>query len=285
MIWLLFAFLSALSRTMRDLFSKKGVNTIDEYLLSWFLRFFSAAMILPLLIYSGIPELGTNFLPALVVVAILNAITTVLYIKALKHSDLSLASPIVTFTPIFMLITSPLILGEFPSSLGLAGILLIVFGAYFLNIKQRHIGYLAPLKSLVKERGPRYMLLVAILWSINSNVDKIGINNSSVPMWAFSVSFVVSLILTPFILKRGIVSNIKSNSRLLVPLGIVSGLGVIFHVTAISMGLVIYVVSVKRTSVIMNILVGKKYFNEKGIRERLVGSIIMVLGVILIALG
>ena len=55
--------------------------------------------------------------------------------------------------------------------------------------------------------------------------------------------------------------------------------------TAISLTLVTYVIAIKRTSVIMSVLWGAIIFKEKGIKERLVGAVIMVLGVVLIVLS
>jgi uncharacterized membrane protein len=47
---------------------------------------------------------------------------------------------------------------------------------------------------------------------------------------------------------------------------------------------VAYVISIKRTSVIISILFGYLIFKEKGIKERLLGAVIMVIGVLFITL-
>ena len=67
--------------------------------------------------------------------------------------------------------------------------------------------------------------------------------------------------------------------------GFFMALVMIFHMTAISLTLVTYVIAIKRTSVIMSVLWGAIIFKEKGIKERLVGAVIMVLGVVLIVLS
>ncbi|MGZ7066894.1 MAG: hypothetical protein ACXVHT_01170 [Methanobacterium sp.] len=46
-----------------------------------------------------------------------------------------------------------------------------------------------------------------------------------------------------------------------------------------------YVIAIKRTSTIMSVLFGSLIFKEKGIKGRLLGAGIMVLGVILITLS
>ena len=54
------------------------------------------------------------------------------------------------------------------------------------------------------------------------------------------------------------------------------------HFTAISMTDVAYMISVKRTSLIMSVFYGWALFKEEKIKERLLGSIVMLAGVILI---
>src|SRR3989338_4529525 len=152
MVWLLFAFLTAFFESLKDVFSKKSLENCDEYVVAWSLRFFALLFLIPLLFFIEIPSwqsLGLQFWVALFIAGFLNVIATILYMRAIKSSDLSITVPMVTFTPLFLLITSPLIVGEFPNSMGLIGVLLIVVGSYMLNIKQRHQGYFAPFKVLI----------------------------------------------------------------------------------------------------------------------------------------
>ena len=60
-----------------------------------------------------------------------------IFFKALKKLDLSLAIPLLSFTPIFMLLSSFILLGEFPSLLGILGMILVVSGIYVLNLPAR----------------------------------------------------------------------------------------------------------------------------------------------------
>ena len=287
MVWFIFAFLSAFFESMKDIFCKKTLKSIDEYIVSWSLRFFSLPFLLPLLFFIEIPSLGNSFWPALLVGGILKVMTTIFYMKAIKHSDLSITVPMITFTPLFLLITSPLIVGESPSFFGLIGVLLIVLGSYTLNIKQKHQGYLAPFKALVKEKGPRLMLLVAFIWSITSNFDKIGVQNSSPIFWVISTNIFITLILFPIMLfkSKNIIKQIQTSYKFLIPIGLISSLALIFQMIAINLTLVAYVISIKRTSTIISVLFGYFIFKEKGIKERLLGVIIMVLGVLFITLS
>ncbi len=66
--------------------------------------------------------------------------------KAIQVSDLSLAVPMVALTPFFLLLTSPLLVGEFPAPLGVVGIVLIVAGSYLMKVRERARGLLAPFR-------------------------------------------------------------------------------------------------------------------------------------------
>jgi len=286
MLWLLFSILTAFSESMKDVFSKNNLKNLDEYAVAWGLRFFALPFLLPLLLVIEIPPLGKQFWIALFISGTLNVITTILYMRALKLSDLSLSVPMVTFTPLFLLLTSPLLVGEFPGVYGLAGIIFIVIGSYTLNIKERSRGYLAPFKALVREKGPKLMLMVAFLWSITSNFDKLGVQDSSPIFWAIAANIYISLFMLPVLILKSDLkfSQLSRYVAPLLPVGLFTALTFIFQMTAINMTLVAYVISIKRTSVIMSVFWGYLIFKEKGLKERLFGSFLMIIGVVLITL-
>ena len=287
MIWFIFAILTAFFESLKDVFSKKNLKNIDEYIVSLSLRLFALPFLIPLLFFIEIPSLGNQFWITLLIGGSLNVITTILYMKAIKYSDLSITVPIVTFTPLFLLMTSPLIVGEFPNFIGLIGVLLIVFGSYTLNIKQRHEGYFAPFKALLKEKGPKLMLFVAFIWSITSNFDKIGVLNSSPIFWAIAINVFITLVMFLIMLYKSqrSIQQISTSYKTLLPIGLFGALTLIFQMTAINLTLVAYVISIKRTSAIMSVLLGYLIFKEKGIKERLLGAAIMVIGVLFITLS
>jgi uncharacterized membrane protein len=80
------------------------------------------------------------------------------------------------------------------------------------------------------------------------------------------------------------ISQISKNYKLLIPIGLFIALTMITQMIAINMALVAYVIAIKRTSIILSVIFGFLIFKEKGIKERLIGTIIMVLGAILIML-
>ncbi len=286
MSWFIFAVLTALFRSFTDVAGKIGLKNLDEYIVAWSLFLFALPFISLLLIFTEIPEIGNDFWIALLVGGILNVFTNLIYMRAIKLSDLSITIPMVTFTPLFMLITSPIIIGEFPNVYGIIGIFLIVAGSYILNFKEKSKGYLAPFKALLREKGPRLMLLVAFIWSITANFDKIGIQNSSVFFWPVTVNAFIAVGFIPVILlkSKNKLHQIRKNYKTLLPVGFFHGLMIVFQMVAVSMTLVAYVISIKRTSAVISVVFGSLFFKEKGLRERLLGASIMIAGVVLITL-
>lgn len=282
-MWFIFAVLTAFFESAKDVFSKKGLEETDEYVISWALRFFALPFVQPMLFFIDI-HIDEKFWIALLIGGSMNVLTTILYMKAIKYSDLSITVPMVAFTPMFLLITSPLIVDEFPSFMGLIGVLLIVAGSYVLNIKEMNKGLISPIKALLKEKGPKLMLLVAFLWSITSNIDKIGIQNSSPILWVVSVNVFIAMLLFPVMLSRRNI-QISKSLKALIPIGLCSALALIFQMTAISLTLVVYVISIKRTNTLLSVLWGFLIFNEKGIKERMLGTVIMICGVLFITLN
>ena len=286
MLWLPLALLTALSESLKDVFGKLILAKTDVYVVAFALRLFSLPFILPLLFFIEIPVVKPAFYVALITGGLLNVVVTVLYMKAIKHSDLSITVPFITFTPLFLLISSPLILGEYPNIWGMSGVIIIVLGSYVMNLKYKSRSFFEPFKMLLREKGPRYMLVVAFLWSITANFDKMGIVNSSPLFWVVSISVFLSVMmfLLLIVMSRSKIAQLKTHYKGLLPVGLFSAASLIFQMLALNMTLVAYVISIKRTSALMGVIFGYFVFKEKGIKQRLIGTIIMLIGVLMIAL-
>ena len=134
MTWLGLAILTAFFESLKDVFSKKSLSFLDEYLVACAGMAIAALSLLPILAIVGIPKLGPNFWLALTIGGSLNVVAYTLYVKAIRLADLSLMSPLSTLTPLFLLITSPLIVKEIPTIWDAFGVFLIVIGSYVLNL-------------------------------------------------------------------------------------------------------------------------------------------------------
>ena len=76
----------------------------------------------------------------------------------------------------------------------------------------------------------------------------------------------------------------KSNLKFLPLLGVVPAMTAVFQMTALTLTIVPYVISIKRTSSVFGTLYGFFLFGEREIKQRMAGVIIMIVGVLLITL-
>jgi drug/metabolite transporter (DMT)-like permease len=206
------------------------------------------------------------------------------YIKAIKVSPLSLTTPFLSLTPVFLIVTSFLILGEVPDRSGLIGIFLITGGAYLLNLHHGKKGILAPLRSIVQEKGSLMMIGVAFIYSVTSNLGKIATLHSSPLFFGMFYTLVLTMVITPFVFFRvmKISFNFKPQLKTFLLIGFFYALMTIAHYQAIARVEVVYMISIKRMSLVFSVLYGGLVFHEENIGERLVGSLVMIMGAIFI---
>ena len=81
---------------------------------------------------------------------------------------------------------------------------------------------------------------------------------------------------------RNNLGQIIKNYKFFGLLGFFHSLMIITHMIAMSLTQVTYMIAVKRTSLLFSIGYGYIFFKEEKIRERLLGSLLMIIGVILI---
>jgi len=280
-MWVVLALSAALFDGVKHIAAKHLTRSFDSLTLAVSTSFVIVLVTLPLVLIVGVPEIGEGYLSALIITGVVNAITLFLVMKALSLTDLSLVTPLYGLSPVFLLFTSPFFLGEVPSFSGLAGVLMVVLGAYSLNFKSNLS--LEPLREILNNKGQRLILLVTILWAFSSNFYKIGMQNSSFLFFVFSLNVCITIILLPVLVKHGGVRSLLQNAKYLFPLGALSAVVSLFQWSAANLGMLVYVLSIKRASVLLSVLAGKVIFQEENVRQRLLASLVILLGVTVIA--
>ena len=288
MLGFLLAFGTAVSEALKDITSKHNLHHVDEYTAAFAMHLVQSILLIPIVYLSGIEQITGRFFWTLLSSSILQLIVILLYFKAIKRSEISVTLPLITLTPLFMLLTSPIMIGELPSALGIAGIFFIVAGTYISNLSEDPKKIFAPFISLVKNQGSRYMLLVAFIWSITSNLDKIGVEETSPVFWAFSKDFVILFYLFPILLWKSKKPwlQIRNRKGPLMMVGFLRSTSVLSQMFAIQYILVPYVISIKRASAVFIILYAFFFLNEKkNFRNRLIGMSIILIGLFIIAIS
>ncbi len=285
MEWFAFAIITAFSLSSADALSKKALSRSDEFVIVWVREGYALPFLLLGLLFIQIPALESGFWQTLAILIPLEILALVLYVKAIRVSPLSLTIPFMAVSPVFILFIAFALLGEWPTPLGLVGVLCIAAGAYLLNANASKSGPLGPIKAIIKEPGSVMMLAVAFIYIITSTLGKVAVEHSSPVFFGFFYPLVLTIILTPAIIYKGQLRQAFSRPATFIPIGALTAIMIITHFVAISMTDVAYMISVKRTSLLFSVLYGHFLFGEEDITQRLLGSSIMVMGVILITLS
>lgn len=255
-------------------------------MVAWVRVGFAAPLLLLLLPFIDIPKLDIQFFITILILLPLEIAALILYMKAIKLSPLSLTLPFLALSPAFMIFTSNIILGERLDKFGIVGILLTATGAYLLNISATKKGILEPFRTIKQERGSLYMIIVAFIYSITANLGKMAILHSS-PMFFASVYLpILSVVLLPVLMwkNHGQVRGLFSRISIFSLIGLAVTFATVTHFLSVSIVEVPYAISVKRVSLLFGIMYGALWFKETNIRERLIGCIVMIAGVITITL-
>lgn len=288
-MWIIFSILSAAAAAGSRMFIKSaGDNATDRTIV--FSR--SAIGAIPawvLLAFAGIPALQSGFFPAVLVACICDVFAILSMSRALRSSSMGKSVPLLAFTPVFLLLTSYLVVGEAPSAQGVVGVLVIVAGSYLLRLGTSTRSLLEPFRLLFHSRGARYMLLTALLFSLTGPFFKRAIDASG-PVFTMAVSLPLSaslVCLIQLLTGKSPAALLPSGTNWKALLGV--GLSVFFVALfvnlALTTGLVAYVISIKRLGIMLNIVIGALFFGERKLGQNLLAGAFMVAGAALISLS
>ena len=284
MSWVIYALITAFSIATADAISKKALVRSNEYVIAWVRQGYSLPFLVVAFFFIDIPPLDNTFWLTLLIVIPLDVTAISLYIKAISISPLSLTIPFIALSPVFVIITAFVILGELPDISGLIGILLIVTGAYLLNVRATRHGVLGPIMAIKREKGSVLMIIVALIFSFTSTLGKVAVMHSSPLFFGAFYPFILTFIFTIITGFKGQLSGIISRPLIFLGIGFCMAVMMLSHYLAISLTDVAYMISVKRCSLLFSVIYGWALFREISISERLIGSVLMIAGVVAITL-
>ncbi len=159
-----------------------------------------------------------------------------------RRMELSRAAPYLALTPLFMLVTSSILVGVTPTIAGYVGVALIPLGILVLELKKTERGWLL----FSADKGALYFIAVALIYSITANLDKLAIDASSVAFYllidhtlialcSLLLFFTLSYFPASAIETRDIMHTIKQERVLVGAYGILFGVSVIVHMYALTL--------------------------------------------------
>jgi len=285
-LWFFLSLATAFLMATNGAYMKRFYSDVSPWEMGIIPFFYATPLCAITFLFVEVPVIGPGFFPALSWVLPLTMIAIILHFRAIHMSPLSLTLPFLSFTPVFVILTGDLLLGETLSPMGIIGIMLVVTGGYVLNLDSAKNGFLGPIKAIFKEPGSAIMLFVAALYALCSVGGKVLIINSS-PMFAAMFLFTLYGPLLTIILVGTGKASLKTIIRkpfLGAGVGVIIFIEIICHNLAISMIAAAYMITIKRMAGIFSVMYGWIIFKERGIRIRLIGTIIMTAGAACIAL-
>src|SRR5262249_19091614 len=134
-----------------------------------------------------------------------------LYFRALQISPLSMCIPFLAFTPVFLIPTSYVLLGQKLQPIKLLGVLLIVVGSLPKHRSLYAIGWFSPIQAVIREKGSRYMLLVSLIFSFTNPIDKKLVDMSDV--YVESAAYGIGLVCSFYLLARSQKADFATAAR------------------------------------------------------------------------
>lgn len=292
MIGLLLSFLVAIFKSSSSILAKQLLDgDINSYVSSWAVRFFAVPiLLLVVVLFDAYETPTTEFYVYLLISAAGGVIGTLSYMKALEVGDISFVDPLSAISPILLLVTTPIIVAEFPSAIGFVGVVIIVIGVYLIEVNVDKYDTLAgPLKTAMREeQATKYIAVLLFFYSITAPVDKLAAEAGDPIMYSLFLNGVQSIILFGIMIvmvdewRRYVAS--KDTVKLSF-VGIFSGIASMFQMIAITYTLVIYVLSIKRMGVVISTIWGIIIRNERGGFYRVIGAILISIGAVLISIA
>jgi drug/metabolite transporter (DMT)-like permease len=284
-MWVPLSILTAVAFAASGSYAKALARRTHIFVVSWSLIVLALPWAAVLLARQGVPEVGDRFLAAALLSVALNMLSVTLQVKALSISPLSVTVPFLAFTPLFMLATSAIVLREVPDAKGLAGIILVVLGAYTIHLDRIRGGLLEPFRAIARERGSLLMLAVAFIWSWTAVYDKVATVASSPAFYTTFFSVTFGVLYAPFLIfglrrshpRPGVVPR-------LFLLGAIGAAMILSQLAAIELTLASYVIAIKRSGMILSVVLGHLFFKEEHLRARLAGAVLMTIGVVVLSL-
>jgi len=284
---ILLGILTAILTSVSDALSKKVSSRESVYVVSMS-RWLFALPVLFVVNYKSIvlPDLSIEAVLWLIVVAPLELVAMILYIKAISRYDLSLVVPFLSLTPLLLLLTGYVFLGERVSIYGVAGVFTIVVGIYIMNVEDIRKGVLEPFRNIFRNRGAIYVIIVALIYTITSTIGKrivLLVGPSFMSFW-YLASLTIALFIFVIIRGEKVVKPLTGNLLLNLTIGTFVGLAAFTLFSSYRYVPVSYAIALKRTSILFAVLWGRLFFRESDFQKRILGSLIVLIGIVLIVL-
>lgn len=277
-------FFSAFANVFQKKLAHRGLHPFFIVMLSYLVL---ALICLPLLWIVNPFQLPSSFWPNIFLAALLDMAGTLYLVMSLSKTDLSVFGPLNAYKVIISMFLAMIFIGEVPNIQGFIGIFVIVAGSYFLVPTKTHIG-INGLFHLLAEKGVQYRFLSIILFSIGTlplkNAVVIGGALPTTIFWCL-IGFPLAVAAYFIFIKNSFSKSIDDAKEHISPflcLGALIFLMQYMTMIVLSKLLIAYALALFQLSMVLHVFLGYRIFNEQHIKRRLIASLVMIIGSLLV---
>lgn len=282
MIGVLAALVASVFAASKDLCSKALSTRITPtlsaiYSFTFALPFYGVALAILVALDIPILDLGAAFYLYVLLRALSDIGTEWFRMLAMKHGDVSLVTGFISLSPLFLLISSPLITGDIPTLWGALGVVITTVGVFVLAGKTLHLAQ--------ARLGILFGIASAFFMSLNSCFDRLATLQAHPVVSGFWMTLAAGVLL--FILsssKARVTPSTGTPWKLLLTRGILEFLFMSTKLWALQYLQAPYVAALTKVALLITILGGGVVFGEKDLPRRIFGGVIIVAGGILVVL-
>ncbi len=269
-------FVRIISNPLANLVQKIQAEKHNPVLINTYSYFFLSLSCIVPAIMNNWSEYGLNFWIYALLAGILCTLGSICLIKALQIGEMSVLGPINSYKCIVGLVIGYLLLGEIPSIYGFLGVLLIIFGSWFIfDTVQEGFSFKLLLRKDIILRfcalfftGCEAVVLKKII--LISSVSE------SFILWCFTGFLFSILMLIIFRVKPERISgkDLFSCAGIAAFLGLMQlSTNFVFERMNVGLSLALF-----QLSSVIAVIFGYKVFKEEHFIKKLTGSIIMIIG-------
>jgi uncharacterized membrane protein len=293
MTWFYLALISAIFSALAAISEKKVLFKLDALNFSFFVSIVTLVFSIPFFFDAPLNVALSTPLIILFVKAVLSAIAFLCVMLAIKNLEISEALPLLALSPGLVAILGVLLIGDVLVLNEWIGLVLMLVGTYILELRKTDQSIFDPFKSLLSFEKYKYVFFALILFSITSLIDRLLLKDFKLPPYTFMAyqQLFFAVIFSTMVLFRkkkltGMFNPLNKNIIFLIIL--ISIFTVVYRYTQIEatkIAAVALVLSVKRLSVLMAIILGGKLFKESNVLKRAIAAIIILGGLIILVNG
>ena len=283
MEWYVLALISAVIVSIIPIIRKKVLvhEHASEFTTTVYLTM--AVLFIPLLPSLDYSMNATTFF-LLLLKGIFLTVASLLFIKAARHMEISAIEPLRNLSVVFVLVLGYFTLGEIVSLQQGIGLILIVAGAYALEVHKHKITYSIPSKKFVW-----FILFNLVLVSIMAIMDKVLVKRTDIYTIVIIPALIMAIVMFFYqsLKYKGfedILHAIRTGRWNMVVLPVLTVIADATYLMALAIpgALVALVIALRRTSTLLSSIIGGEIFHDHFLLQKCISSLVMLAGVYII---